>query len=191
MSKLIKFQILTSEYKLFKYYSYEDNGGINLYIYIANIKHKQPKTYENFVKNNTYIEHDMIASLSAFIDKQEENDDPEEYYNGYRISIKFIDVNPNYRSNGIATYLILYTLTFGKELIPELELVLLDDDSNNAHSESNLYTKLDFTYINKKPFPEMKGLISQILKNYTNFKKKTMTLPKTNVSLFDFRPTSL
>lgn len=94
--------------------------------------------------------------------------------------ITWLNVNPEYmemdmRGFGIGTYLILLALSYSNHYAPEISVVELDDDSDNAanidDSEEkeelqlrNIYYKLGFRYESDYG-PEMKGVIQDILRN--------------------------
>lgn len=102
----------------------------------------------NIVENKSLNE---IAYVEAIIDSEDKN-----------VTIIDINVCVDFRGKGIATYLLISVLKYSDKR--NIKIILLDDMTDKAWSPNNIYIKLGLIYINPEPEPEMKGLISEILK---------------------------
>ena len=139
-------ELLPRDYKINMYRKNIDNG-IHLILYISD-----KKLDLNDIKNNSigYIEYifDQI-----FLE----------------ITILYMGVDEKYKNKGIGSFLILLVADMYKNICKVMEL---DDMSENAWGKNNLYLNMGFKYINKKPFPEMKGYPLNISKKYNYFYTK-------------------
>ena len=102
--------------------------------------------------------------------------------------IKWVEVKDNYRGKGIAKYLLLLSLNYGKKMSPSMNKVILDDSSENSATgtmtdeernnvlQKNIYYKLGFQYIDIEDGPEMEGNVDVILsaneKSFIESKRK-------------------
>lgn len=71
--------------------------------------------------------------------------------------IKFLEVNKDFQRNGIGTFLLIIAAEYIKTEF-NFKYIYLDDDSDNAHLDNNIYLKLGFEYEDKDSnSPEMIG----------------------------------
>ena len=61
--------------------------------------------------------------------------------------INWVSTNPNYTGKNLASLIIIYGICYLKQKFPEINYVMLDDDSARSNDiEKNLYTSLGFTF---------------------------------------------
>lgn len=92
------------------------------------------------------------------------------------LTIKWIGVNEDMRGQKLAQYLITLAMLYTDNFDNDVELTVLDDDSDNYSNgiedpekrkeaqSKNLYCKMGFVYEDDTGGPEMKGDVSEILK---------------------------
>ena len=74
------------------------------------------------------------------------------YYINSECNISFLSTNEEFRNKGLATHLLQMMINFCKE--HHINLITLDDDSDNFNTFNNVYVKAGFVYkING--YPEM------------------------------------
>ena len=110
------------------------------------------------------------------------------FVNTEEVSISWVEVKDNYRGKGLAKYLLLLSLSYGKKMFPSMNKVILDDDSGQSASgtmtdeersnvlQRNIYYKLGLRYIDIEDGPEMEGNVDVILyeneKSFIESKRK-------------------
>ena len=100
------------------------------------------------------------------------------YVNNEELDISWVEVKDNYRGKGLAKYLLLLSLSYGKTMFPSMNKVNLDDSSDNSASgartdeewnsllQRNIYLKLGFRYLDIEDGPEMEGDVDVILSEH-------------------------
>ena len=100
------------------------------------------------------------------------------FVNAEEVDISWVEVKDNYRGKGIAKYLLLLSLNYGKKMFPTMNKVILDDSSDNTAAgtmtdeernnvlQRNIYSKLGFQYVDIEDGPEMEGDVDAILSNH-------------------------
>ena len=100
------------------------------------------------------------------------------YVNNEELDISWVEVKDNYRGKGLAKYLLLLSLSYGKKMFPSMNKVNLDDSSDNSASgtmtdeerntalQRNIYHKLGFLYLDIEDGPEMEGDVDVILSEH-------------------------
>jgi hypothetical protein len=83
------------------------------------------------------------------------------------INIHYLKTRGDVRGNGLARYLIFYSLYY----FNNINVIELDDMSNNYGKRRNIYTTMGFKYIEDDQ-PEMIGYRNDIIKYYDAFRKK-------------------
>ena len=110
------------------------------------------------------------------------------FVNTEEVSISWVEVKDNYRGKGLAKYLLLLSLNYGKKMFPFMNKVILDDSSENSAAgtmtdeergnalQRNIYYKLGLRYIDIEDGPEMEGNVDVILyeneKSFIESKRK-------------------
>ena len=110
------------------------------------------------------------------------------FVNTEEVSISWVEVKDDYRGKGLAKYLLLLSLSYGKKMFPSMNKVILDDDSGQSAAgtmtdeersnalQRNIYYKLGFRYIDIEDGPEMEGNVDVILseneKSFIESKRK-------------------
>jgi hypothetical protein len=97
------------------------------------------------------------------------------------LTITWVEVNSKFNGIGLGNFLIIYSIYLCTLYYPEIEYVLLDDDSDRSTSvKGNIYTKLGFEPVNKVSLsivsnkkinitgPEMILRISDLMDNKAN-----------------------
>ena len=99
------------------------------------------------------------------------------FVNTEEVNISWVEVKDNYRGKGIAKYLLLLSLNYGKKMFPFMNKVILDDSSENSAAgtmtdeernnvfQRNIYYKLGFRYVDIEDGPEMEGNVDVISEN--------------------------
>ena len=100
------------------------------------------------------------------------------YVNNEELDISWVEVKDNYRGKGLAKYLLLLSLSYGKKMFPSMNKVNLDDSSDysasgtmtdeerNTALQRNIYHKLGFRYLDIEDGPEMEGDVDVILSEH-------------------------
>ena len=139
-----------------------------------------PKKYKLFYYtiNNSLIDYDFVIYLSLKPDINQAI----AYISGTilnstkSLNISMIDVEEEFRGNGLGKFLMILTAEKAKEL--NLNIITLDDDSDMAWQINNMYVNLGIQYIGDPPGPqgagdpEMEGEVLVIAKKWNNFRKK-------------------
>lgn len=108
-----------------------------------------------FINNDdcNYFNNDSICFIYTLSFKKENE-----------LSILKLEVIPEYRGKGIATFLLIVVakLHDGMKMI-------LDDMSDNSRKINNIYLRLGLNYTNKYPEPEMEGNCKDISEEWKYF----------------------
>lgn len=140
-------KILPNNYQIYIYRQNIDDDCINLILYI---NEKKLELEEIKTKSIGYIEYIFDKIL-------------------LEITILYLDIDDNYKHQGIGSFLLLLVADIYKNICKIIEL---DDMTKKAWKKNNVYLKLGFKYSNEKPFPEMKGYPLNITKKYNYFYTK-------------------
>lgn len=133
------------------------NFDIVFYLYDSNnenISSNDPNVFIEIAKNNS------LGNIEFYINNQEKY-----------ITISNVEIDPSIRGRRLAKYLIILSLLYSNIISPDIQIVQLDDMSDNFVSSNdeilgkkNLYRQLGFTYIDEGS-PEMEGNILKIIAN--------------------------
>jgi hypothetical protein len=133
----------------------DDNDGLYSYIYFLHNK-TIPINELNSLINDKKL--NLLSSLDTVWD-----------FNEKKIGILGIHTSLNQRNKGYASLLIVISCIIAERF--GLDIIELDDCSDNFKKQKNLYTNLSFRYI-EDGFPEMIGSTKQIIRQWRRIKLK-------------------
>ena len=113
-----------------------------------------------YINDKKLLRDNLTTDCLAFIETITLDEDDE-------MCISWIATNTGYKRKGLASMLIIAATEYYKNK----SQIVLDDCSDYAFIESNIYTSLGFKYINSNE-PEMIGKPSTIIKKWKSFINK-------------------
>jgi hypothetical protein len=133
----------------------DDSDGLYSYVYFLHNK-TIPINELNSLINDKKL--NLLSSLDTVWD-----------FNEKKIGILGIHTSLNQRNKGYASLLIVISCIIAERF--GLDIIELDDCSDNFKKQKNLYTNLSFRYI-EDGFPEMIGSTKQIIRQWRRIKLK-------------------
>lgn len=124
------------------------------------------------INGKTYYGEDIKRNLGnsvANIQTHIDSDDKE-------LTIKWLDVNEEFRGGGLGKFLITLVLLYTSKFNEDVVTAVLDDDSDNyangiddpdkrrLEQSKNIYCKMGFVYEDETGGPEMRAIVKEILK---------------------------
>ena len=116
------------------------------------------------------VKENNVWCIEIFVDKKEQV-----------VTIPWVSVSKRYQGNGIGKYLLILAADLARSYgVLTMEL---DDHSDNAWSQDNMYLQLGLQYIGSPPQhpnsgdPEMRGNVVEISRNWKRYRQKYIRRP--------------